>query len=557
MSIKTTKESTQLVYVRWSTEDPMACSKCGSPVRYLYNDGGRFVLTLLGKIKLYTCYYACTNEKCTFAQPFTLPQDIVLPYKHYGLDVWHFAISSHIRFHDAYSAIADRLNEYFGLEISPNTVKAMIETFFVASSQVAEQQSARLIRKSGRIFLALDGQRPNNGESGLWLFIDTLTNRIIHMEYLKSASWNVLAKIFRTIEEKYGVSIEAVISDHQRSILKAVQEALPGVPHQFCHYHFLKNLHRSLNALDSHLHVQLAATINSLYICHLPQSIVSNAQRKHGLNLREWTTPLVDDLLALVQRRTRDFDIFAGFDLYQYLTQYIDLMERLANSVKHLRRLASVIELTIAALRKGLKAQRALYLKLKTLVPLFHQCRAILGSKTPSKEEIRKHANRWQSHLRQLHKTLTGQEVPPDLRYQSITATTPLDEILAEWTRLYSIHQKGLFHYLSLPGLPRSNVGVEKIFSVELQHFRTAAGKSQVGNLVRVKGGELCIVLQNYDPDTITHVLLARNRNDIQAGRTQFRQRQKRQSAGWQTKKGRIPQIHRLIENANKLSLHS
>ncbi|MHA1265657.1 MAG: hypothetical protein ACTSRS_10525, partial [Candidatus Helarchaeota archaeon] len=77
------------------------------------------------------------------------------------------------------------------------------------------------------------------------------------------------------------------------------------------------------------------------------------------------------------------------------------------------------------------------------------------------------------------------------------------------------------------------------------------------GNLVRVKGGELCVVLQNYDPDTITHVLLARNRAEIQADRTQFRQRQKRQSAGWQTKKGRIPQIHRLLENANKLSVRS
>ena len=128
---------------------------------------------------------------------------------------------------------------------------------------------------------------------------------------------------------------------------------------------------------------------------------------------------------------------------------------------------------------------------------------------------------------------------------------------LLDHLRLYSTHQEGLFHYLSHPGLPRSNVGVEKIFSVELHHFRMAAGKSQVGNLVRVKGGELCVVLQNYNPNTITHVLLAQDRSETRTGRAQFRQRQKQQSNGWHTKKAKIPRIYQLIENAKKLRVHS
>jgi len=552
MLSKTTHESIQLVYIRWNTEDSLVCSKCRSPVQYLYNDGGRFVITLLGKLKLYTCYYACTNKTCPFASPFTLPHDIVLPYKHYGLDVWYFTITSHIKFHDAYSAIADRLNEYFALDISPNTVKAIIETFLVASSQEADQETARQVRESGRIYLALDGQRPNNGESGLWLFIDTITNRIIHLEYLKSAPWNVLAKIIQTIEKKYGVPIEAVISDHQHSIIKAVKEALPGVPHQFCHYHFLKNLHRTLNALDSHLHVQLAGAINDLYICHLPQAVVSNTVQRQDLNLREWISPVVNDLFSLLQERTRDFDIFAGFNLYQHLTQYTELLEQFFQIVKRMKRLASLVERAITALKRALKEQTALYLKVKALLPLFHDCRAILGATTPSKEVVRSQATRWQNNLQQLYKTLTGREVAPDLKYQRISAETPLAAIIAEWTRLYSTHEAGLFHYLKRPGLPRGNVALEKMFSVELHHFRTASGKSQVGNLVRVKGGELCVVLQNYDPDVITHVLLAQDRKRVQAGRAQFRHRHKLQSTSWHTKKPKVPEIYQLIENAKK-----
>ncbi|HUY00958.1 MAG TPA: hypothetical protein VMV49_15455 [Candidatus Deferrimicrobium sp.] len=76
-----------MVYIRWHTEDSLVYFKCGSPVQFLYNEGGRFVVILIGKLKLYTYYYACTNETCIFASPFTLPHDIILPYIHYGLYV--------------------------------------------------------------------------------------------------------------------------------------------------------------------------------------------------------------------------------------------------------------------------------------------------------------------------------------------------------------------------------------------------------------------------------------------------------------------------------------
>lgn len=33
----------------------------------------------------------------------------------------------------------------------------------------------------------------------------------------------------------------AVISDMQPAIIEAVKNVLPGIPHQFCQYHFIKN----------------------------------------------------------------------------------------------------------------------------------------------------------------------------------------------------------------------------------------------------------------------------------------------------------------------------
>jgi hypothetical protein len=553
MSTKTEKESLELLYVRWSDDEPKVCTHCGSEIEYLYNDGGRSVITLNGKIGLYTCYYVCTNSTCTFSKPFTLPQQIVLPYKHYGLDVWRWVITDHVEFHDAYESIAKRLRVHNDLEISPNTVKAIIETFLVANSQEANQKTAQLVRESKQIYLALDGQRPNNGESGLWLFIDTITNRILHLEYLRSASWEVLKEIFQKIEAKYGVPIKAVISDHQASIIKAVREFSPTIPHQFCHYHFLKNLHRTVNALDSHLHVKLSEAIHRLYICNLQPLTKPLIVQGQTLDRREWAIPIVDDLFQMLRVRTRAFDIFAGLQVYEQLREYLEVLIELSREVLPLKPLHTLIKRTIIDIKQTLKAQAPLFLKLKTLLPLFQDMRTILGRTPAPKSKLKQAATRWKSQLQQLYQTLTGHPVAHKLKWQCISAKTPLEEIVAEWIRLYSSHKQGLFHFLKMPKLPRSNVALEKMFSLEVHHFRRASGRAQVGNMVRVKGGELCIVQQNFDPDLINQVLLHQDQTQIKAGLARFRQRHQLQSVGWHSKKQKAPRIRQLIKTTHEL----
>ncbi|MHA1252112.1 MAG: hypothetical protein ACTSRP_19150 [Candidatus Helarchaeota archaeon] len=163
-----------------------------------------------------------------------------------------------------YITISRRLYFHFYVKISPNTVKSIVETFLAANSDHAIEETKKLVSKNGKIFLMLDGQRPNKKDHMLWIFIDTLTDRILHMEYLILANSKTLSKILIKIQEKYGVLIKAVVSNHQSSIIKAVKEALSGIPHQYCHFHFLKSLSRNIGPFDSHLHVELSKDLNEL-----------------------------------------------------------------------------------------------------------------------------------------------------------------------------------------------------------------------------------------------------------------------------------------------------
>ena len=53
------------------------------------------------------------------------------------------------------------------------------------------------------------------------------------------------------------VPIAGVISDGQHSIRKAVQAVLPGIPHQLCHFHYLREAAKPIYEADRHAKKEL------------------------------------------------------------------------------------------------------------------------------------------------------------------------------------------------------------------------------------------------------------------------------------------------------------
>src|SRR6185312_6908735 len=69
---------------------------------------------------------------------------------------------------------------------------------------------------------------------------------------LLSSTAHDLASLLRAMASAMGVSVAGVISDGQTSIRRAVAQALPGVPHQLCQFHFLREAARPIFEADRH-----------------------------------------------------------------------------------------------------------------------------------------------------------------------------------------------------------------------------------------------------------------------------------------------------------------
>ena len=61
-----------------------------------------------------------------------------------------------------------------------------------------------------------------------------------------------------------GVPVEGVVSDGQTSIRRAVAKVLPGVPHQLCQFHFLREAALPVFEADRHAKVELKKQVRGV-----------------------------------------------------------------------------------------------------------------------------------------------------------------------------------------------------------------------------------------------------------------------------------------------------
>jgi len=93
---------------------------------------------------------------------------------------------------------------------------------------------------------------------------DCLSGEVLLARSLLSGTADDLAALLCAVAQAIGVPVAGVVSDGQTSIRRAVERALPGVPHQLCQFHFLREAALPVFEADRHAKVQLKAQIRGV-----------------------------------------------------------------------------------------------------------------------------------------------------------------------------------------------------------------------------------------------------------------------------------------------------
>ncbi len=189
-------------------------------------------------------------------------QRIALPGSTYGYDVlvrigW-WRQEYHATYREIHAELASQVC------ISESHVGYLYQQVYLPLLACHERQHrdhlAQIAQQQGGLIVALDGLAPQGGEPQIW-FIRELTSGLTlrsgwlcqqdqptfeaFLEPLKHLEWPILA----------------VLSDKQTGLVPAVATVLPNSRYQFCQAHYLRNLAEPLTEVDSAFKMELRKTV--------------------------------------------------------------------------------------------------------------------------------------------------------------------------------------------------------------------------------------------------------------------------------------------------------
>jgi Transposase, Mutator family len=244
-----------------------ACPGCDRPMRVDYHNG-RTLTTLDGVIRPTLRIRRCHHAPCPrYLRPYRPEAEgrLALPHHEFGLDIMALVGTLRHAQHRSVPEIHQDLTRR-GLVLAQRSVSNLLDRYdeLRALASCDAGRLRPLLQKQGHVILALDGLQPDVGHEVLWVVRDCLSGEPLLARSLLSATQKDLAALLTEVVEALGLPVTAVVSDGQHSIRKAVAQALPGVPHQLCHFHYLREAARPLHEADRHAKKELKKTVRGI-----------------------------------------------------------------------------------------------------------------------------------------------------------------------------------------------------------------------------------------------------------------------------------------------------
>ncbi len=250
------------------------CSACGQRVWVAYHHH-RTVVRLDGLWRLTIRVRQCVNAACPQYHRAVVPEEAgawALPQGAFGLDVSAFIGQLRARDQRSVPQMHQLLRER-GVAIAQRSVTVLLhrDEELVALRRADATHRRDRLRPQGGVILALDGLQPDGGHEVLWVLRDVVSGEPLLARSLLGATADDLVPLLEDVQTvlagKRGedeIPIRGVISDGQVCIRHAVARVLPGVPHQLCQFHYLREAATPICEADRHAQKELKKRVRGV-----------------------------------------------------------------------------------------------------------------------------------------------------------------------------------------------------------------------------------------------------------------------------------------------------
>jgi len=443
------------------------CPECGH-LLWATESKHRTVTTLSAVTRLTLRIRRCPNPDCSRCHRPYRPEAeslLALPRHEFGLDV--LALVGRLR-HAEHRSVPEIHQELTrrGVVISQRSVTNLLDRYdeLRALATADRERLHALLRKQRRVVLAIDGLRPDVGHEVLWVVRDLLSGEVLLAKSLLSATIKDLKGILTEVRQALPVPIQGAVSDGQDTIRKALAQSLPGVPHQQCHFHYLREAARPIYEADRHAKKELKKRVRGI------RAIERKVEGEQGEQAE-----VVRDYCAAVRSALTDdgrppLDA-SGLKLLGRLEQIAASLDRVAGK---LGRLPNDLGKLRRLLRRGLEQTEPLWPAVRATYRWVKRVAEHLGKKGKrSGKEVRRGLSGLLSKIRQAASEAKDPVVAEQLRW------------FVKVTRSY---WGGLFCCYDSVDVPRTNNDLEHLFGSHRYHERRCSGRKQASPGLVVQG---------------------------------------------------------------------
>jgi len=443
------------------------CPECGNLLQTTRRKY-RTVTTLDAVTRLALRIRCCPNPDCSrYHRPHHPEAEplLALPHHEFGLDV--LALVGRLR-HAEHRSVPEIHQELTrrGVAIALRSVTNLLDRYdeLRALATADRDRLHALLRKQRRVVLAIDGLRPDVGHEVLWVLRDLLSGEVLLAKSLLSATIKDLKGLLTEVQKALPVPIKGVVSDGQDTIRKAIAQALHGVPHQQCHFHYLREAAKPIYEADRHAKKELKKRVRGVRAI---ERKVENEQGEQAEVVRDYCCAVRS---ALTDDGRPPLDA-SGLRLLGRLEKIGASLDRVAGKVG---RLPKELEKLRRLLRRGLEETAPLWPAVRATYRWVKRVARLLGKEGKrSGKDVRRGLSGLLSKIRQTASESKDPVVAGQLRW------------FVKVTRSY---WGGLFCCYDSADIPRTNNDLEHLFGSHRYHERRASGRKQASPGLVVQG---------------------------------------------------------------------
>lgn len=443
------------------------CPECGHQLCTDYHN--QRTITTLGRVLQLTLHIRrCHHPHCSrFHRPYRPEAEphFALPHHEFGLDV--LAHVGYLRYaeHRSIPEIHQDLTRR-RVAIAMRSVTNLLDRYdeLKTLAITAPRRLDPLLRQQGRVVLAVDGLRPQVGHEVLWVFRDCLSGEVLLAKSLLSATIKDLSALLKQVRKAVPVPITGVISDGEGPIRQAVAQVLPGVPHQLCHFHYLRDAAKPITEADRRAKKELKKRVRGVRV------IERGVEEAEDLEAE-----IVRGYCAAVRSALTDDGGLPlkppGLRLQDRLEKIVGSLDKVAQEVGQLPRGLQKLGRLI---QRGLAETAALWPPVRAAYRWVQRVARLLENRAqwPARE-MRRRLRRLVGRMRRAATQAKEEAVRKHLH---------------QFVKVTQSHWKGLFACYESAEIPRTNNDLEQLFGSHRYHERRASGRKQGSRELVVMG---------------------------------------------------------------------